>query len=134
MPLRGQAEGNYLNMPCGEGPRVGRGHDSCWYVLKNREVTGLIEKLTSESDAVERGVFPSARSEDEEEERLGRLVLSFSTALPDINLAFFQTVIVRRVHACTRPLVPYPRDVADGCWRANAGGAVSVHRDGSERR
>ena len=112
---------------------MGRRDDSCRCVLRNREVDALIDKLMLESGAVEWGVFPSARSEDEEEERLARLVLAFPAPLPEINLALLQAVVVRRVHACTRPAVPYPRDVADGCRRAEAGGAVSVHRSGAER-
>ncbi|PIL35658.1 hypothetical protein GSI_02388 [Ganoderma sinense ZZ0214-1] len=54
--------------------------------------------------AVEWGVFPSARSEDEEEERLARLVLTFPTAFPEINLAFLQAVIglLYLTHATSR--------------------------------
>lgn len=52
-----------------------------------------------ESVAVECGVFPSARSEDEEEERLACLVFLFPTVLSEIDLASCRRLLYV---ACTR--------------------------------
>ena len=83
MSLIKGVESNYINMSCSQGSRVGSGHDPRWYVPTACVIVYNSEYSSgAHSEAVEGGVFPSARSEDTEEERSVCLMIVFFVIHP----------------------------------------------------